>query len=109
MSITVGVVGRVVRAGAANVAEAVDVEALLAGEVDEPADLHLARRGAELVGGFFAFSGRIEAELLEASFEVERHGVGGAFLAKGRFLREAANAPATGDTTYGFVEVTETF
>ena len=38
-----------------------------------------------------------------------RVSVGGAFLAKGRFLREAANAPATGDTTYGFVEVTETF
>ena len=62
------------------VAEAVDVEALLAGEVDEPADLHLARRGAELVGGLFAVAGRIEAEFLEAGFEVERSGFGGAFL-----------------------------
>ncbi|MDE0879680.1 MAG: alginate export family protein [Sphingomonas bacterium] len=34
-----------------------------------------------------------------------RLSVGGAYLAKGRFLRDAANAPATGDTTYGFVEL----
>ena len=37
-----------------------------------------------------------------------RISIGGAYLAKGRFLTEAANAPATGDTTYGFVELTAT-
>jgi hypothetical protein len=37
-----------------------------------------------------------------------RLSIGGAYLAKGRFLTEAANAPATGDTTYGFVELTAT-
>ncbi|TPG12296.1 alginate export family protein [Sphingomonas oligophenolica] len=37
-----------------------------------------------------------------------RVSVGGAYLAKGRFLRDAANAPTTGDTIYGFVELTAT-
>ena len=37
-----------------------------------------------------------------------RLSVGAAYLAKGRFLRDAANAPDTGDTTYGFVELTAT-
>ena len=31
-----------------------------------------------------------------------------AYLAKGRFLRDAANAPVTGDTAYGFVELIAT-
>ena len=61
------------------VAESVDVEALFAGEVHEATDLHVARGRAELVGGFFAVAGRVEAEFLEASFEVEGLGVGGTF------------------------------
>ena len=62
------------------VAEAVDIEALLAGEVYEATDLHIARRSAELVGGFLAIAGGVEAEFLEACFEVERLRVGGALL-----------------------------
>lgn len=34
---------------------------------------------------------------------------GGAYLDKGRFLREAPNAPATGDTRYGYVSLLATF
>jgi hypothetical protein len=37
-----------------------------------------------------------------------RASVGAAYLAKGRFLRDAANAPVTGDTAYGFVELIAT-
>ena len=34
---------------------------------------------------------------------------GAAYLDKGRFLREAPNAPATGDTTYGYFQIQATF
>ena len=44
----------------------------------EATDLHVARGCAELVGGFFAIAGGIEAEFLQAGFEIERLGVGGA-------------------------------
>lgn len=37
-----------------------------------------------------------------------RVALGGAWLAKGRFLREAANAPDTGNTRYGYLELTVT-
>ena len=37
-----------------------------------------------------------------------RLSIGGAYLVKGRFLKDAANAPQTGDTTYGFMELTAT-
>lgn len=37
-----------------------------------------------------------------------RVALGGAWLAKGRFLETAANAPATGDTHYGYLELTVT-
>ena len=57
-------------------AESVDVEALLAGEVDQAADLHLARRGAELVGRLVADADGVEAQFLEPAFEVEGPGVG---------------------------------
>ena len=40
--------------------------------------------------------------------EKVRLGVGGAWLAKGRFLTRAANAPATGDSHYGYLELTVT-
>ena len=62
------------------VAKAIDVEALFAGEVDEAADLHLARRSAELVRGLLAIAGGVEAEFLQAGFEIERLRVGAAFL-----------------------------
>lgn len=35
--------------------------------------------------------------------------VGGAWLAKGRFLTDAPNAPATGDTHYGYVDLAASF
>ncbi|MBO9623700.1 MAG: alginate export family protein [Sphingomonas sp.] len=38
-----------------------------------------------------------------------RMDVGGAYLAKGRFLKDAPNAPATGDTRYGFVDLVYNF
>ncbi|GAB5352497.1 alginate export family protein [Qipengyuania sp. 483] len=41
--------------------------------------------------------------------KVLRFGLGGAYLSKGRFLEEAANAPATGDTRYVFSDVTFSF
>jgi len=60
------------------VAEPVDVEALLAREVHQAPDLHVAGRRAELVGGLLAVAGGVKAELLEAGFEIERLGVRGA-------------------------------
>lgn len=38
-----------------------------------------------------------------------RMAAGGVYLAKGRFLRDAPNAPATGDTRYAYVEATYSF
>lgn len=38
-----------------------------------------------------------------------RLAVGGVWLSKGSFLEDAANAPATGDTHYGYVELTANF
>ncbi|MBE2992165.1 alginate export family protein [Sphingomonas sp. CFBP 13603] len=38
-----------------------------------------------------------------------RMAAGGVYLAKGRFLRVAPNAPATGDTRYAYAEVTYSF
>jgi hypothetical protein len=35
--------------------------------------------------------------------------VGGAYLAKGRFLSAAPNAPRSGDTRYGFVDLSTSF
>lgn len=35
--------------------------------------------------------------------------VGGAYLAKGRFLTDAPNAPATGDTRYGYLDLSANF
>ena len=41
--------------------------------------------------------------------DVLRFGLGGAYLSKGRFLEDAANAPATGDTRYVFSDMTLSF
>jgi hypothetical protein len=41
--------------------------------------------------------------------KVARIDTGAAFLIKGRFLRDAPNAPDTGDTTYGYFDLTFTF
>jgi hypothetical protein len=60
-------------------------------------------------------SGRYAGTQLEARVrrwlvpERLRLEVGGAYLAKGRFLEDAPNAPATGDTRYGFVDLAASF
>lgn len=52
------------------------------------------------------FDARVRHWLIPKRF---RLAVGGVVLAKGRFLRDAPNAPATGDTHYGYVETTFSF
>ena len=44
--------------------------------MDQPPDLHVTRRGAELVGGLVANAHGVQAEFLEAGFEIEGLGVG---------------------------------
>ena len=46
--------------------------------MDEPADLHLPGRRAQLVGGLVAHAHGVEPQLLQAGFEVERDGFRGA-------------------------------
>jgi hypothetical protein len=41
--------------------------------------------------------------------ELQRLEVGGAYLAKGRFLEDAPNAPATGDTRYVHMDLAASF
>lgn len=49
---------------------------------------------------------RVRYKLIPDRLELEG---GGAYLDKGRFLREAPNAPQTGDTRYGYVAVVTKF
>lgn len=51
------------------------------------------------------FDARVRRTLTERL----RLAVGGLLLAKGRFLEDAANAPDTGNTHYGYVELTASF
>lgn len=52
---------------------------------------------------------QLDARIRRTLTEHLRLAVGGAMLAKGRFLEQAANAPDTGDTHYGYVELTASF
>ncbi|WP_459790081.1 alginate export family protein [Alteriqipengyuania sp. 357] len=60
-------------------------------------------------------AGRFAGTQIEASMgywivpKTVRFGLGGAYLSKGRFLEQAANAPDTGDTRYIFSDVTVSF
>jgi hypothetical protein len=49
---------------------------------------------------------RVRRSLVPERLRVE---VGAAYLAKGGFLKRAPNAPATGDTRYGFVDLVASF
>lgn len=52
------------------------------------------------------FEARARRWLVPERLRIE---VGGAWLAKGRFLETAPNAPATGDTRYGYVDLAASF
>lgn len=52
------------------------------------------------------FEARVRRWLVPERLRLE---VGGAWLAKGRFLETAPNAPATGDTRYGYVDLAASF
>jgi len=49
---------------------------------------------------------RLRRSLIPDLLRVE---LGGAYLAKGRFLRDAPNAPKTGDTRYGYLDLAVSF
>ena len=111
--------------GAVQRANLVSVELLGEAKPDRRSDILVAARPLFLASATDSFSatgvidrggaaGSHAGTQIEARYrrflvpDMLRVTIGGAYLAKGRFLRDAPNAPATGDTTYGFVELTAT-